>query len=76
MDAQDAQDDRSGGVSVSSQDIAFSSTFVSIRVHWWFVFIDDPLFHPRRVRPVVGGGVQTYLKECAETDKMLRVSIK
>ena len=28
------------------------------------------------IRPVAGGGVQTYLKDCAETDKMLRVSIK
>ena len=36
-----------------------SSVFVSIRVHSWFVFIDYHLFHPRRVRPVVGGGGRT-----------------
>ena len=28
------------------------------------------------IRPVAGGGVQTYSKDCAETDEMLRVSIK
>ena len=28
------------------------------------------------IRPVAGGGVRTYLKDCAETDEMLRVSIK
>ena len=32
------------------------SVFVSIRVHWWFVFSDDPLFHSRMIHPVVGGG--------------------
>ncbi len=31
------------------------SVFVSIRVHWWFVFSDDPLFHSRMIHPVVGG---------------------
>ena len=31
------------------------SVFVSIRVHSWFVFSDDPLFHSRMIHPVVGG---------------------
>ena len=44
-----------------------SGLFVFIRVHSWFVFINDylkqNLFHPRMIRPVVGGGGPTYLKQ-------------
>ena len=44
---------------------------MSIRVHSWFVFFHDPLFHSRMIRHVVGGGGGTCLKDGAETEKML-----
>ena len=39
------------------------SLFVSIRVHWWFVFKFDRQFLPRMIRPAVGGGGGAYLKQ-------------
>ena len=49
-----------------------SGLFVFIRVHSWFVFINDylkqNLFHPRMIRPVVGGGGPTYLKQTLAPD--------
>ena len=37
--------------------------FVSIRVHWWFAFIDDWVFHPRMIRPAGRGRCLTETKE-------------
>ena len=44
------------------------SLFVFIRVHWWFVFKNDRLFHPRMIRPVVGGGGGTCLRPSTRED--------